>query len=76
MKQQLDRIEQMLRYLIIKPRLEEIEKQYSHYNQLAQQTNMLPPPPKLYEEMNRLRLLLPNINELILELFRETGGKK
>ena len=75
MDKQLDRIEKMLRYLIIKPKLEWLEKHFQNYNQLSQQTNVPPPIPGMYEELNQLRVLLPDIDGIIFGKVEERSER-
>ncbi len=67
---QLDRIEAMLKYLIIKPELRELGEYFQEYNKLAPYANVPPPDKLLYDRYEQLRKALPKLD--ILTVFKKS----
>ncbi len=70
MSKQLDRIEAMLKYLIIKPELKELGEHFQEYNKLAPYTNVPPPDKLLYDRHKQLRKALPKLD--VLTVFKKS----
>jgi len=70
MSEQLDRIEAMLKYIIIKPELMELAHLFQSYSQRAQYTNTPPPDKHLYDRYEQLKNALPKLD--VLTVFKKS----